>query len=362
MKLKAAISLLFAALITASLPCYAQNVSPLQFREKEWSFGTIREEGGPVSHVFTFVNKGRNPVAIDRVSASCGCTTPEYTRGLLKPGESAEIKVTFEPMGYPGSFVKSVVVVSEGGKYHDLLIIKGDVTPRIKPVEEEYPFDMGGGLRFDNLTLAFRQVAQGKSSSMTVRYANTSPKAVTLEITPSEPSELLAVHAPETICAGCRGDITLTYDLAGKPESYGVINNALSVKVSGTSSPRTIYATMIGVDNFSGKSIETAPRPELDAQYHGFGNVRSRKIPYTHRLTIFNEGGETLYIRSITEKSGFKSTLHGGMSVAPGASLPFEIILYSDKYERGDVIESLIMVVNDPLRPVREIRMSARIE
>ena len=346
----------------ACLPCRAQEPSPLRFSETEWDFGTIREEDGPVTHVFNFTNNGIVPIAIDRVNASCGCTSPQYPRGLVEPGGRAEIKVSFDPMGYPLDFSKSVMVVSGGGKYHDMLTIKGYVTPRVKTVEEEYPFDMGAGLRFDNTMLAFRQVAQGSSSSMVVRYANTSGKAIGIEITPAESSGLLEVYAPETVCAECRGTITVTYDLTGRADSYGVIHDLLNISVDGTKLKPTVYTSMIGVDDFTGQSIDTAPRLFLDSQYHNFGEVRSRQMPYTFRVTASNEGGETLYIRSVAEKPGFRTTLRDGMAIAPGTSLPFEVVFYSDKYSPGEIVESVMMVVNDPMRTVREIRISAKIK
>ena len=91
--LKKAIYLLSAAFMLACLPCRAQEPSPLRFSETEWDFGTIREEDGPVTHVFNFTNNGIVPIAIDRVNASCGCTSPQYPRSLVEPGGRAEIKV-----------------------------------------------------------------------------------------------------------------------------------------------------------------------------------------------------------------------------------------------------------------------------
>lgn len=358
---KAPYILLAVALMTFS-PCLAEEPSPLRFNETEWDFGTIREEGGIVGHVFGFTNAGPHPIAIDRINTSCGCTTPEYTRDPIRPGGKAQIKVNYDPMGFPLEFEKSVMVISGGGKYRNELTIKGYVTPRVKPIEEVYPDDMGGGLRLDNTLLAFRQIAQEHSSSMTVGYANTSDKSIAIEMIAEEQSGLLTLHAPENICAGCKGTITATYDLTGKPDSYGMIHDVLKIAVDGAVSRKTIYTSMTGVDDFSGMDIETAPRLFLDSQYHNFGEVRRRTIPYTLRLVASNEGKEILHIRSISEKPGFKTTLRSGMTIAPGASLPFEVVFYSDRYDKGNIIESLIMVVDDPMRPVREIRISAKIQ
>jgi hypothetical protein len=362
MILKRAIPIIIIALLGVLLAVAQSGESPLKFDRTEWDFGTIAEEGGAVTHRFTFRNTGTVPVAIDRAVSSCGCTTPDYPRSPVQPEGEGTVTVSFDPTGYPGAFSKSVVVVSGGGKLRNTLIIKGTVVPRPKTVEESYPFNLGGGLRLDNTTLVFRQVAQGKSSSMAIGYINTSDQDISIEVMPVESSGVLAIHAPETICAGCKGNITLTYDLAEKEGYYGMIHDLLRVSVDGITSSQGIYTSMIGVDDFSTRSIEMAPKMALSAQYHNFGDVRSRRVPYTFRITLRNDGSETLHIRSVSEKTGLKATINGGMTVPAGASLPFELLLYSDKYPSGTLSESIIITSDDPLRPVRELRITAKIK
>jgi hypothetical protein len=52
-------------------------------------FGIIRESDGKASTVFTFVNKGDKPLLINNVKASCGCTTPSWTKTPIEPGQSS---------------------------------------------------------------------------------------------------------------------------------------------------------------------------------------------------------------------------------------------------------------------------------
>lgn len=352
-------SALFAAFTLMQVR--AQGSSPLDFAVAEWSFGDIREENGAVSHTFEFINRGSVPVAIDRVVTSCGCTTPEYPRAPIAPGDRGSIVVTFDPRGMPGDFSKSVVVMNGGGKNRDFLIIKGRVIPRPMSIEEQFPNDMGGGVRVDNTLLTFRLIPQGGSSAMAVAYVNTSEKAVSLALELEEPSGLLDIFAPETICAGCRGNITFTYDLAEK-SAYGQIRDVVRLVVDGARSSKTIYATMTGVDDFTGIDTALAPAFSTTGSFHDFGEVRSRTVPYIHRLVASNEGTLPLHIRSVSEAPGVQITLRAGMTIAPGASLPFEIIFYSSRYEPGTVRESIGLVVDDPTRPTREIRISAIIK
>lgn len=349
-------------LLTSVLPCRAQDDSPLKFRETEWNFGEIMEDGGVVSHKFIFRNSGAVPVAIDRANASCGCTTPSYTRSLVQPGGEGSVTVSFDPMGYPGIVSKSVVVVSGGGKYYDLLVIGGKVIPRRKTVEEEYPHELAGGLRVDNTVLAFGQVAQGGASSMVVRYINTSDKAVKLEAVQEDGNGLLEIHAPQTVCAGCRGEITFTYDLTENQGRYGMTEDTVRLIVDGHPSQKMIYAIMTGVDDFASRDTDTAPRMTLNGQFHNFGEIRRRTMPYTYRITLTNDGKEQLNIRSVSEKSGMRATLRAGMTIAAGESLPFDVLLYSDKYRSGELLENIVVVTDDPVRPVREIRVSAKIK
>lgn len=340
---------------------HAQEPSPLGFDTVEWSFGDIREEGGTVSHTFEFTNNGSTPIVLDRVVASCGCTTPKYPRTPIAPGAKGRIEVTFDPMGMPGDFSKSIVVISGGGKYRDFLVITGYVIPRPRSIEEQFPHDAGGGLRLDGDMLAFRLIPQGSSSAMAVAYINTSDKPVTLTFEAVEESGLLDVFAPETVCAGCRGNITFTYDLADK-SAWGHRHDVTRPVVDGVPSPKTIYTAMTGIDDFTGVDISHAPRFILNASFHDFGEVRRRTVPYTYRLTAMNEGEAELHIRSVSSAEGLRITLREGMTIAPGASLPFEVVFYGNKYSPGVVRESVYVVVDDPVRPTREIRISAIIK
>ncbi len=95
--------------------------------ELEFDFGTIKEADGPVSHVFVISNWGKAPLVITRVNASCGCTTPTFSTEPIPPKGKSEIIVTFNPMGRPGRFVKTIAIYSNGKDGAFTLRIKGHV-------------------------------------------------------------------------------------------------------------------------------------------------------------------------------------------------------------------------------------------
>ena len=102
----------------------------IKFEETTFDFGNIKEDGGKVTHEFKFINEGKDPVKITDARAECGCTTPEYPKGEIKPGESGVIKVTYNPLGRPGGFTKVVRVRCTGNPGKINLKIRGTVLPK----------------------------------------------------------------------------------------------------------------------------------------------------------------------------------------------------------------------------------------
>jgi hypothetical protein len=98
------------------------------FDKLEHDYGTI-EFGGDGNTVFTFTNKGKVPVVLTNVRASCGCTTPEWPKTPVGPGEKGEIKVKYNT-NLPGTFNKSITVTSNAANANVLLRIKGNVKPK----------------------------------------------------------------------------------------------------------------------------------------------------------------------------------------------------------------------------------------
>jgi hypothetical protein len=103
----------------------AQTVAEvLELKEVQHDFGTI-PQGKPVYHTFQIVNKGATPLKLDNVQASCGCTTPEWSKEPLAPGATGSIKVGYNAAA-DGHFEKTVTVIYNGNSTKQL-IIKGDV-------------------------------------------------------------------------------------------------------------------------------------------------------------------------------------------------------------------------------------------
>ncbi len=121
--------LLFFSILLSGM-AFSQLKPDVKFKKTIHDFGTIKEELGAVTTVFEFTNTGDSPVIIQRVSASCGCTTPTYSKEPILPGKTGNISARYTTTGRPGTFNKTVTVYTNVPDSVYVLTIKGSVTPK----------------------------------------------------------------------------------------------------------------------------------------------------------------------------------------------------------------------------------------
>lgn len=114
----------------------------IQFAEKVINYGKI-EKGANGTRVFKFKNEGTEPLVLNSVRASCGCTTPKWTREPIAPGAEGEITVKYDT-NRMGNFHKTVTVNSNASNQTVVLTIKGQV---MNPaVQKTTPTKQGGSV------------------------------------------------------------------------------------------------------------------------------------------------------------------------------------------------------------------------
>ncbi len=96
-----------------------------KFEKETHDFGTI-PQGKPVSYEFKFTNTGSDPIIIEDVKPTCGCSVAEFTKTPIKPNDSGVIKVTFNAAA-TSPFTKNFTVRSKSKTPVKTLYIKGIV-------------------------------------------------------------------------------------------------------------------------------------------------------------------------------------------------------------------------------------------
>jgi hypothetical protein len=113
----------------AATPAAKADLASFQWTEQAYDFGKIKQ-GTPSSHEFKFTNTGKVPLVIANVQASCGCTTPDWTKVPVAPGQQGFIKATYNAAS-TGIFSKTVTVTANVEPASVQLSIKGEVVTQV---------------------------------------------------------------------------------------------------------------------------------------------------------------------------------------------------------------------------------------
>ena len=122
-------------MLSAQITDAVKKKDKIVVKETSFDFGKIMQ-GKPVFHNFQVVNLDSAPLVIDNVQASCGCTTPEWSREPIAPGGTSIIKVGYNSAA-AGYFEKTITLMYAEGMT-TMVSIKGTVW---KTPEQPAPFN-----------------------------------------------------------------------------------------------------------------------------------------------------------------------------------------------------------------------------
>ena len=110
----------------AATTANAATAPVMKFEKESHDFGKIKQ-GDKVSYDFKFTNNGKSPLIITDAVASCGCTTPEWPKTPIKPGESGLIKVVFNSAGKTGLQDKQITITANTVPAQNMVHLIGEV-------------------------------------------------------------------------------------------------------------------------------------------------------------------------------------------------------------------------------------------
>lgn len=128
--MKKLIAILFIGLVSLSINAQ-DKVAKIEFKTDTIDYGTI-EKGADGVRVFEFTNVGDAPLIVSKVSSSCGCTVPKWSKEPILPGGKGEIQVKYDTKRI-NPIRKTITVISNAETPTVALKIKGLV---IDPAKE----------------------------------------------------------------------------------------------------------------------------------------------------------------------------------------------------------------------------------
>ena len=358
MKRYFALIYLIICVLTAPV-AFAQQLS---FEATSFNFGTIAEAGGDVSHSFKFKNVSEKPIVIITSQTTCGCTTPEYTRRPITPGQSGEVKVTFDPMYRPGRFAKEMKIITSASNTPLVLTILGEVSERKKSIEEEYPFDMGAGLRISSNYFPLSQIEQGAVKETQISYINTSDKVVHLVVRQVVKSGFLYIDAPKSVAPNQRGSFAVGYSLEGDKIYYGPLADRFELIIDGTLARYNVKISGHAVDKFNVAEFNGSASAIINKRFVNFASLKKGATSKKMNFTILNSGVKPLHIRDVELHKGVHTSLKATEVIAPGQSLTVDVWLETKSFDYGAFSSYITLTVDDAVQPIQRVRVTAIVE
>ena len=354
------------ALLSFAFPLVAQQGGAvISVENKLFDFGTFPEEKGPVSHTFVVKNTGNQSLVIQRVSVSCGCMQPEWTKSPIPPNGQGEVTVTYQPKGRPGPFNKAIVIYSNSAERHTRLMIKGYVTPASNLPKVIYPYSVGP-LKIHTRSLTYSIVYEGQTGVQNILMRNEGDEPITVEV--SEHPEYLTIQPePATLQPDETGEIEVSFD-ASKLNAKG--REMAAFRLQAGENSRLIAVSANVVEDFGALTPaqrEKSPTIDLPKTIVDFGVLTSKGSflgiggRTTESFVITNKGKSPLHIYSITSESEDVTISGWDKTVQPGRSTTVKASVRPNDITTK--LETLIYIVcNDPNGPVRIVKVMAEKE
>ncbi len=115
------------ALISVSLAAQEKVGPKMTFDSATHNFGDVERKGGDLVKEFRFVNDGDEPLVIKKITKSCSCTTVNYSRKPVMPGQTGVITIKYEPHKVEeGVFNRVIQIYTNASKKARILAIQGN--------------------------------------------------------------------------------------------------------------------------------------------------------------------------------------------------------------------------------------------
>jgi hypothetical protein len=319
----------------------------LSFDKEVHDFGKINEADGSVTVNFDFTNTGSVPLMIKQVHASCGCTSPNWSKEPVLPGKKGFVSATYDPKNRPGPFNKTVTVVSNATTPNKVLTIRGDVVPKPKSLEDIYRFSMDK-IRLKTNHMSFSKVVKDKTGSQRVEIVNISDKPVKVTFN-RVPAHLTLTAKPAILEPGQEGVIEGIYDAKLK-DDWGFVVDRVDVILDGaynSSNRLTVSATI--EEDFGSMTAEqraNAPQIAFSENTFEFPEIKQGE-KVEHVFTITNHGKSELIIRKVKASCGCTAVSPKDRIVAAGGSTTMKVI-FNSAGKVGKQNKTITVISNDP--------------
>jgi hypothetical protein len=349
-------------LLSFSLVSVLAQKAKFTFEEETFDFGTIKEENGPVEHKFVFTNSGDSPLIIQGVRASCGCTTPAWTKQPVPPGEKGFVTAKYNPKNRPGSFRKSLTITSNAAPTSKVIYIKGMVESKPKSAADLYPIQIVD-LRFRYQTMNMGKVTTEKPLIRTFDVYNDGDKEMTFLDKIYKPEHISVSFQPNILAPKSKGKLVISYNGKMKGD-LGYVSDALKIYTDEASEAEKSLRVIATIEEYfaplTQKQLAQAPQLKFEETTYDFGSIKKNTTVSTE-FRFTNEGKSLLNIRAMKPNCGCTVSSLEKYDFAPGESGILKVE-FDSTGRRGSQYKSVVIFSNDPRAPTQRLTIKAKIQ
>jgi uncharacterized protein DUF1573 len=356
-------NLFFILLMATSNLLTAQELKTLVFDEPSHEFGAIKEVDGPAEFDFVFKNTSLEPLKILNVRASCGCTTPAWTREEVPPGESGFIKASYNPRNRPGPFHKTLTVTTSAPQNNTIILrISGQVEPKPRTVEDDLP-TLLGGIRVKYRAFNMGKVLNNDVTTKEFEVYNASESPITFSKDIEGPRYVLITFLPETLAPKAKGKITVVYDGKVKNDLGFMSDNVVITTDEEGDNSRKSLSVYADVNEYfppmTPEEMLEAPQLKLEKLVHDFGNITTGDV-VDASFTLTNTGKSPLNIRKTKSSCGCTVPQLEKEDLKPGKSVELKVT-FNSTGRKGNQIKTVTIYSNDPSKPIQKVTVKAKV-
>ena len=344
-------------LLFSAISLFAQP--SISFDKIQHDFGRVNEDDGAVTHDFTFTNTGTAPLVIQNVVTTCGCTTPEYSRQPIRPGEKSTITIGYDVKGRPGAIDRTITVHANTTPPTTNLRIIGEVVPIQRSQSEAFRHQMGP-LRLSDRHVSFNRMFTYETPTLQITAYNPGPDPIRIALA-NLPAHITAEVRPSTIRTGETASIRVTYN-ASRKRDWGFVSDQINLVLNDNNAAQhalTVTATIEeDFSRWTATQIQNAPIISLDKHVIEAGRVRKSEQK-TFQVQLTNNGRGQLAIRKIDAGSGPLMIVNAPNEIAPGASANMTVTLNANAGQNGDLNRTITLITNDPKNSQITLRLRA---
>ena len=325
--------------------------------ETQRDFGALDEDMGPVQCSFRFVNTSDEPVSIVAARASCGCTTPQFSRDAIAPGDTATIIATYDPAGRPGRFSKYISVRLSGGEAPQKLFLKGTVVGSAKSVAVRFPAECSDVLKLSKGVVMTGEIFKGQTRTIFLEGYNRSNDSIRPRVT-NAPDYFEFVPVPEVVGPGEQMSF-ITYFHSDKCPLYGLVNDSIAIWPDVSSPEPCIIPTVALVrEDFSKlteKELKKSPQISLPESTVDFGRLGTDTQIRT--AVIRNIGKSPLKIRRVYTADRGVSVSVDRKEVKPGKEALVKVTVDPSALPGTLLNARVAIITNDPFESNSSLRV-----